>query len=744
MSKDEDTLKEAREAFDLAYDAEADNRNEALDDLRFARLGEQWPEAIAKKRNMEERPMLTINRLPSFIRQVVNDARQNKPQMVVKPMDSGADPETAKVLGGLLKAIEVASNADIAYDTALDFAVTGGFGYWRIDVEYEHNDAFEKGLRIKRIANPFTVYGDPHSFEADSSDWNSAFVTSQIAIDEFERQYKSAEKVDWDGLGYEDIQAPWRVDEEIMLAEWWAREEIDREIYKLSDGRVMDARAWEQARDLLEPAGIGPVQQRTSKGYKITHRLMTGAEILRETEWPGQYIPIVPVYGEELNIEGKRYFRSLIRDAKDAQRMFNYWRTTATELVALAPRVPFIGEEGAFEGDDRDKWNTANTENHAYLSYPKGSQMPQRQPIDSGPAAGALSEAMAASDDLKSIMGLFDASLGAKSNETSGKAILARQREGDVSSFHFIDNLNRGIRHSGKILVDLIPMVYTGERIIRVISPEGEEAAAKIGEPVEGADQQPPDMQGVDRIYNLGAGKYDVTVDSGPSFTTRREEAAEGMMMLTQANPDVFPLIGDLLVKNLDWPGAEEIGERLKAMLPPQALPQGEGALPPEAQMAMDQLQQQSDQSMQAAQETGMKAQQLESENAQLKAEQQIAKRMADLEKRELQLKNQELGMELRMTKMQQEMHMQAMQQTQQAKQVQQTRDVQEQALSSAGENLGQTIAATVLPAVADAIRQAVADTPVKMPRMKRTPVRDKRGLIMHTIDEPIMEGMVN
>jgi hypothetical protein len=319
---------------------------------------------------------------------------------------------------------------------------------------------------------------------------------------------------------------------------------------------------------------------------------MTGADVLEVNDWPGRYIPIIPVYGDEIIVEGKRYFRSLIHDAKDAQRMLNYWRTTATELVALAPRVPFIGPKGAFDSDAA-RWATANTQSHAYLEY-EGSIPPQRQPLDGGAAAGSLQEALNASDDMKAIIGMYDASLGARSNETSGVAIAARQREGDVSTFHFIDNLSRAIRHTGRILIDLIPYVYTEERIVRVIGEDGVQKSVKINsqEPQSVMDEngQPEvDDEGnpIAGIYDLTSGKYDLTVTSGPSFTTRREESALQMQEFIRSFPAAAPVIGDLYAKALDWPGADEIAKRLEKLNPAN-----KNQLPPEVQQMIQQGQQ--------------------------------------------------------------------------------------------------------------------------------------------------------
>jgi hypothetical protein len=565
----EDVLKEAKEAFRQCEEREAENRKEALDDLRFARLGEQWHERTRRQRDLERRPYLTVNRLPAFIRQVVNDARQNKPQIVCHPADSAADPQTGEILNGLIRQIEANSRADHAYDTALECAVTMGFGWFRINTAYACDDAFDLDLVIERIANPFSVWGDPHSTAADSADWNLGFVTELMTRAAFEARYKGAEAVDWTSGAYGGLESPWMDGEEVRVAEYWTRAESRRRVLMLSNQEVIGADVYALRKGELDALGLSVIGEREVRSHAVRQRILTGAEVLEERDWPGRYIPIVPVYGEEVNVEGRRRLRSLVRDAKDPQRMLNYWRTASTELVALAPKTPFIGPRGAFTSDV-DKWTSSNSESHAFIEY-DGPTPPERQPF-AGPPAGALQEAINASDDMKAVIGLFDASLGAQGNETSGRAILARAREGDVSTFHFIDNLSRAIEHGGRILLDLIPKVYSGPRMVRVLGPEGQRLPpVRIG-PASTAGAAPQGgPSGVERVYDLGLGKYDLTVETGPSFTTRREEAANQMIELMRANPAVAPLIGDLLAKNLDWPGADEIARRLQALLPPAA-----------------------------------------------------------------------------------------------------------------------------------------------------------------------------
>lgn len=620
----ETSLEEARKEFQRCQDGEKDNRLTALEDIKFARLGEQWPEDVIKQRMIEKRPMLTINKLPAFIRQVVNDSRQNKPSITVHPVDSRADPKTAEVFSGIIRNIESVSNADVAYDTACEQAVTGGFGYWRITLGYAYDDAFDLDVLIERITNQFSVYGDPNSTAADSSDWDVAFITDRIPKATFERKYKGKANVSWDDSAWSEC-GEWLNDDGVLVAEWWRRYEEDKEIVQLDDGMIFSIEDIETNEDLQLAIEMGErtiVKRRTIKSKRVTQTIISGVDILEEEkDFPGCYIPIVPVYGDEIIVEGKRYFRGLVNAAKDAQRMFNYWRSTATELVALAPRVPWVGHESAFAADDR--WATANTDSHSYLTVTDGQQLPQRQPMDTGSAGGALQEALNASDDMKAIIGMYDASLGARSNETSGKAIMARQREGDVATFHFLDNVTRAIRHTGKILIGLIPKVYTGERIMRVLGEDGtaknipvnkefeadeegnpipEEQMAQQqmggGMPMAGPGMEQEDegaaheaMEAAQRtmaLHDLSLGKYDVTVKSGPSFTSKREEAAYQMTEFVRSFPQAAPVIGDLLAKNLDWPGADEIAKRLEKLSGQGEQPQ----IPPELQQQIEQGQQ--------------------------------------------------------------------------------------------------------------------------------------------------------
>lgn len=602
----EPIIKDALERFEESQDGSSFNRNDAYEDIKFSRLGEQWPEDIKKVRQAEGRPCLTINKLPAFVRQVVNESRQNKPGIKVSPVDNGADVETAEVIGGLIRSVERGSNAEIAYDTAIDHAVSGGFGFFRIAIDYCHPDSFNLEARIERVPNPLMVHWDVNSTQFDASDWEYGFISDFVTKDQFKLRYPKAETVSFEG-DTRDATSYWLQDDKIRIAEYWLRSEKKRNLLMLAgpDGQPMTIREDQLpivAKNFFQSGGIdlgGQVKddeiaaafmqarqlqetrRREVTYYEVKRRIISGVEVLSEDPWPGETIPICPVWGEEVYLDGRRHFRSLIRDAKDPQTMFNFWRSASTELVALAPRAPWVGPKGFVPKGDEAKWQTANTRSHAYLEYDASSgNAPQRQPF-AGVPAGAIQEGLNASDDMKAIIGIYDSSLGARSNETSGRAIMARQREADVSNFHFIDNLSRAIRYAGRVLVEIIPAVYGPRQTIRILGEDQKEKVVHLVQQ-DGGSQQ-PGIDGEKALYNLSVGQYDVTVSTGPSYATQREETKETLIEIMRQVPGAAQYIGDILLENMDFPGADKVAKRLQMLLPP-AIQQAEGIKGPQPQ----------------------------------------------------------------------------------------------------------------------------------------------------------------
>lgn len=584
---DIDFLATARTRRKHAIDAMSESRKVQLDDVRFlagnSDNGWQWPEKVRQSRLNDPngaRPVLTINKLPQHVKLVTNEQRQNRPAVKVLPVDDQGDEEVAEVFNGIIRHIEVNSDADLAYDTACESQVTQGEGYIRIVTDYCDEVSFEQDIYIKRVANSFAVDMDPNIQDPSGSDAEWVFISDLLSEEEFKDQYPDAKPVSWEEVGIGDNYEGWFDNENkrIRVAEYFYYEREKRKILLWANGEV-SVEGEEIPASVV--AGEKPVKERETVIKVVKWCKLTGAEVLDERDWAGKYIPVIRVVGNEVEIDGKRYVWGLVRNAKDPQRMVNYWASQEAEILALAPKSPFIGASGQFEGHE-EKWQRANTVNYAFLEYEPLVQdgvavpPPQRSapPI---PPAGFIQAKLQASDDLQSTMGQYNPSLGAEADEKSGKAIIARQRQADVGTFHYIDNLSRSIRHVGRILVDLIPKIYDTRRVARILGEDNSPDTVTLDPNSPQAVMEiTDDQQAIRKIYNPNIGRYDVVVTVGPSFTTKRQEAAEAMNLVLQGNPGLWQVAGDLFVRNLDWPGADDLAKRLKKMVPPNLLEEDE------------------------------------------------------------------------------------------------------------------------------------------------------------------------
>jgi hypothetical protein len=603
---DDEFLTTARARFKLAMDVLGETRRSELDDLKFAAgspdNGWQWPDTIRRQRETDTngaRPCLTINKLPQHIKQVTNDQRQNRPAAKVLPVDDKGDPEVAELFNGIIRHIEVNSDADIAYDTACDCQVTIGEGYFRVLTDYCDEMSFDQDIKIGRIRNPFSVYMDPMIQDPSGADQQWCFITDTLTRDEFKEQYGKKSDMSWDVQGVGDDFLDWITPESVRIAEYFSFKNEKKTLCLYPDGAV-----YEEGSDeckAYESAGIAHVKKRETVIRKVVWAKINGAEVLERQEWAGKYIPVIRVVGNEFDVEGKLIVSGIVRNAKDAMRMYNYWTSQEAEMLALAPRAPFVGAAGQFEGYEA-KWANANVANYPYLEYnpvvEDGVMVPPPQRVmPPMPSAGILQAKLGAADDIKSTTGQYNPSLGDEPQAKSGIALKQEQRRADVGTFHYIDNLSRSIRHCGRILVDLIPKIYDTKRIARIIGEDGEPDQAVIDPEQQQAFQKVQDETGeIQKIYNPSVGRYDVVVTVGPGYSTKRQEALEAMSTLVQANPELWQVIGDLLVKNMDWPGAQEMADRIKKTIPPQLLQDDENGPSPELQQAMqiiEQLQQQ-------------------------------------------------------------------------------------------------------------------------------------------------------
>ena len=581
-------IQEAIDFLKFSNEADTENRQKGLDDLKFS-TGDQWPIEVQNSRHLEARPCLTINKLDAYVRQIVNQMRQSRPRMRAHSMNSEANAKVADIITGIFKHIEVNSDADTAYDTAGEYAVRVGWGYWRVITDYVREDSFDQEIYIKPIDNPFSVYFDPNSLQPDGSDAEKVLITTLMSKADFKIQYPDADDGgDFNQRGTGDFDPDWVQKEDIRVAEYFYVERKKTKLLLLSDGtKVYKDEA--PSPEIMAAAGIMVVGERETMRKQIKWCKLTGLEILEERDWVGRYIPVVPVYGQMLTVEDKRKKYGLVRNAKDAQRMYNYWQTSLTESIALAPKAKWLLAEGQDEGHENE-WAQANIKSMPVLRYKQtdinGKEAPAPQRLQpEPPPAGVIAAAMSIDKDLQSVVGIFDPSQLPQGN-MSGKAIRGQQMQQDMTNFHYYDNLVRSMKHTGRIILDLIPKIYDRERVLRIIGYDGKPEMVTVNERVQ-------DEMGVEKVLNdVTVGEYDVYMDTGPGYQSKRQEAVEAMMPMISTNQELFNLAGDLVFRNMDFPGAEVIADRLAANNPLAQIDE-KSDIPPQIQMQLMQAQKQ-------------------------------------------------------------------------------------------------------------------------------------------------------
>lgn len=641
--QEKELLVTLRERHKRAVEADQDNRRKALEDMRFCNIpGEQW-DPIVKNERGTERPYYEFNKVRISVKRVINDMRSNRPQGKVRAFEDG-DKDTAEVYEGLCRNIWNASDGDSAIDSAAEYQVTAGIGAWRINTKYSDDTAFDQDIVIEAIRNPFCLYADPASKDALKRDARYWLLTTKVSKSEYETRWPDKTISAFEGSEFEDDDdEDWADNETVRVCEYWYKEPYTREIALLSTGQTVDLSEVDSA--TFAAQGIEVIRTRTVQSQRIKSVIASGEAILEgPSDWAGSMFPFVQVHGECMVVDGKTHWFGLVRFAKDAQRAYNVARTSITETIALAPNAKFWATHAQAEGNTT-LWSEAHRKLYPYMLYNPDAKAPG--PPVSMPGAqvpiALIQEAQIASDEIKAVTGIFDASLGNRGNETTGVAIRARQAQGEIATFNYMDNMAKGIRRTWEILIDLIPKIYDTERSVRILGADGAEKYAKVNQ-IDPATGQV--------VNDLGRGKYDVAITVGPSYTTQRQEAVEAYTQIGQAQPALYQLAGDIIFRNMDLPGAEQIAERLKAMLPPQiqqTLSEGK-PIPPEAQAmmaqaqaAMQQVQQHGQLVQQAAAEAEEKTAEAEKAVSDLKVQQaqfeaQVQKQLAALSNREAQL----------------------------------------------------------------------------------------------------------
>ena len=580
--KDDDLIRLARERIDEAYTADIDNREQAADDLRML-TGDQWDLTTRQEREAQLKPCLTFNSLSQFVRQVTGQIRGMNPSIRVLPGDDEATEDVADIYAGLIRHIEAKCDAPSIYEQGAESAAACGIGHWRLRADYAEGDTFDQELMIERIPNAFSVFWDPMAKDPTRKDARFCFIVAEMAKEDFDAAYpgKRAENITSDHKPKSEFL--WQTPDTVTVAEYFYIEPVERTIGLLATGQIV--------RDPV--AALNVVKKRQVVENRVMWAKITGSDVLEgPQEVPSSAIPVVAVTGEEIHLGEKMARSSVIRYAKDAQQLYNYARSVGMEVMQLQPRSPYLITAKQVAGFE-DFWNAANTANRAYLPYhPDPNAPPPMRVPPPVPSAAIVNEIQLAAEDMKRTTGIYDASLGARSNETSGVAIERRQMEAQNGTSVYADNMVKAIVQTGRILISMIRRVYDAQRVVRILGEDGQEKRVFINALLQSQDGLVP-------INDLTRGAYDVRISVGPSFQTKRAEASEGMERFLSAYPQAAPLIGDLIAKMQDWPESDRIAERLRKVIPPGVADEEDEDQSPEAMQAREQAAAQQQQAMQ-------------------------------------------------------------------------------------------------------------------------------------------------
>ena len=602
----------ARERFNIAKEAYSKQRQLAVEDTKFV-MGDsdnnwQWPNKVFSKRaEQDEKVCLTVNLTAQHCNQIVNDIRQQRPQVKVSPVDNHADKKTASILGGLIMNLQSAATTQDAHIIGAEHAVYGGEGYWRWVTEYESETSFGQVLRAIACPNPQLVYIDPNAKESDRSDANWGFVFEDVPIEQCKREHPEiGDPTSWG----DDVKAQeWYSDETIRRAEYFYCERKKDKAFLLSDGTTA-LKSEIDAGNALAP-GVTVIQERDTeiKSWKWCKLVGGYDKPVDERDWLGKYLPIITVVGKELNVDGKVIRKGQVRDLKDTARMVNYAFSETVQTLALQNKVPYMAAAQAIEGYE-DEWKNANKSNEAVLPWnardEDGNELPkpERQLPAIMPTA-QVQLLQLSTEQMRGASGQQASNFGIRSEAQSGIGIQRLKVQGEIATFHFPDNYKRALRYEAKVLIDLIQKYYDTRRVVRILGLDGTESEATLDPEAQAYMEQQVGEQ-VQRVFNPSVGQYDVVTDVGPSFQTQRQESA--MALADMANhakdPGSSAVLQYLAVKSADFAGSEEAAELLGKLLPPGMLEQeGAAKIPPQVAQQMQQMGQQMQEMQQAMQE---------------------------------------------------------------------------------------------------------------------------------------------
>lgn len=572
-------LAEMRLFFWEDWAADEKNRIAAAEDAKFV-AGEQWDPRDKARRIRNRKPVVTINRLPALIGQVIGNRRLNKTEIKVLP-DINGTRVVAEIREGLIRNAQKVSNADIAYDTALQNAAMVGIGGFGLSLDYAYDDVFEQDMNIVQNRNPLAYLWDRHMQDPTGKDAQRFYEIGTMSRKVFNKKYPWASAGDLQldsSFMSELVEQQWVTLSDVRVVRYWRMRSRQVTLALLEDGTTLDV-------SKMQPEEyLGKVQlDRNGEPYvRVREKLYaqmyvcTGISILEGPyDLPISRVPHFRVPGYEIAVGETVERFGITRWAKDPQRFHNYWRSVQMERLQMSPKNKWIASNRAVAGRE-DEWRKSHLSDDPLLIFNEDSMgAPTRSP--SAPMEPALMEqSMMAVQDIRDVTNMHEASMGQVSNEVSGKAIRERQSVAELGIVVYLDNLNMAIEECGRVMNELVPIVYDTPRKVRIL---GEDMREKIME-INVSDDN-----------DVTLGKYSVTTITGPSYATKRQEAADNMLNMVNAMPDTLQSAADLIIENQDWPGAEKISRRLRKSLPPELLEAED--LTEEEQAQLQQAQQQ-------------------------------------------------------------------------------------------------------------------------------------------------------
>jgi hypothetical protein len=631
-------LTEANKHIGLWEQYFTENKTLGKSDMEFA-LRDQWTAIERGEFQRLFKPAMQFNKLYDPIKKIIGEQRRNTPDLKVRSLTGKATQDEINLRADIVRSVAYHSSNDIVYQTAFGNALLYGFGAFEICTEYETSHSFNQVIRYKPILNPAQCFFDPHAQMPHKGDGNYCGKYTVMSKDEFYATYPHIKHAVSYVSPQQLVDFQWETRDTITICDYYVKEWYSKIIYMLDNGDVVDQEEWDEIQKLYKDAskeneairqeleGRMPeiINERKTEDYRIKHYRLIKDKIIEFAEWPSKYLPIIFVDGDSYYIDGQQYTRSFIRNAKDAQRFLNYLGSEIAGQIKSNRREQWVVTPDNIKGFEQI-WRNPELQMGALQANPDKAtgQLPIKVPPSEIPQS-LLAHYQRATQDIKEIIGFFEANEGSESNEVSGIAVQTRAIQGSMAASVYFDNLNRAIEQGGRVVLDLLPTIYDTERNIVVTKRDGETKSLTINKNLPDNSTQ----------NALTRGDFDIEIDTGPSFAVQKAQALQMFIQLVQANPQVFPLVADLIAKNLDMQYMPQVVDRLKTLVPEQILAKEEGRPPsppkpnPQQQMMAMQQQLAQQQLMERAQELKIRQEKHELEKAKLALDAQ--KMMADM-----------------------------------------------------------------------------------------------------------------